>query len=155
VTNKDNCHNWTHVFERIGARITGPRCDILEMLDKAERPLSAHQIYSELHARNPKVGLATVYRTLSLLTEAEIVERLEFGDGRARYELAEHVTQEEHHHHLVCERCFRVVKYSEFPQEERDLVRKVAGSLEAKFGFTVERHQMHFYGLCPECRQRA
>ena len=95
----------------------------------------------------PGIGLATVYRTLVLLNKLGIVTKLEIGEGRARYELAE----SEHHHLIVCEQCFKVVKYSDFTTQEKDSFAVLEKLVEETYKFSINRHVVQYYGTCPEC----
>src|SRR5215216_6854234 len=96
-----------------------------------------HQSLEEIRGRCPEVGLATIYRTLDLLSGIGVVRRLELGDG-PRYELAE-----DHHHHLICESCGDVSEFDECPLDLRLLQDK---------GFEVNSHSLEIYGRCEVCR---
>ena len=135
-----------------GMRMTIPRQLVAAALENADGYLSAEEIYSIIRKDYPAIGLATVYRTLMLLDEMGIVNRYNFGEGRARY-IAADDEQAEHHHQLVCERCFKVIKYSDFLEDERELYRKVESVLSEKHGFEINRHIVQFYGVCPDCRK--
>lgn len=89
------------------------------------------------------VGLATVYRTIELLHQLGILQRINFGDGRSRYEL----NQEEvhRHHHMVCIRCGQVEEFTE------DLLDDLEGRILAEKGFQVVDHELKFYGICRLC----
>ncbi|MGB3114427.1 MAG: Fur family transcriptional regulator, partial [Candidatus Omnitrophota bacterium] len=79
---------WMHGrFRGHGYRLTMPRKAILEVLSKAEKHLSAEEVYLRVHKIYPNVGLTTVYRTLELLVQMGVIYKFDFGDGRARYEL--------------------------------------------------------------------
>ena len=81
-----------------------------------------------------------------------IVTKFEFGDGKARYELAEIDDETKHHHVLVCEQCYNVIKYDEFSDEEKATFEKLEKSLEKSFDFDIHKHVVHYYGVCPSCR---
>ena len=78
--------------------------------------------------------------------------KFDFGDGRARYELAEGPKGERHHHHLVCTNCSRVIDYTDFIDEEKDLLDKAEKGLSKKHNFKINGHSIQFYGLCNKCR---
>lgn len=143
---------WHGRLKGYGCRITVPRQEILKVLSGTGEHLSAEDIYLRVHKIYPAVGLTTVYRTLELLTEMGIVSRLEFGDGRARYELAEGPKGVRHHHHLVCVSCGRVIDYTDFINEEKDLINKTEKALSKKYNFKILSHQIQFYGLCNSCK---
>ena len=143
---------WHGRFKRRGLRFTFPRQIILEALGRASDYLSAEEVYMQVHRDYPGIGLATVYRTLNLLSDMGLVTKFEFGEGKARYELAENEADAKHHHFLICKNCFKVIKYSDFLDQERDLVEKMEKALTRKYDYSITRHVVQFYGVCPECR---
>lgn len=128
-------------------RLTPQRALILRLLFEHDgEHLSAEDLYALVERANPEVGLATVYRTLELLAELRVVQAVDFGDGRARYELA---GGERHaHHHLLCLSCGRVEEVGE------DLLERLEQAIEAEHGFAIFDHQVKFTGLCRECRRK-
>ncbi len=143
---------WDKRFRGCGYRLTLPREAILEVLTKAREHLSAEDIYIIVHENHPEVGLTTVYRTLSLLIDMGVVFKLDFGDGKSRYELAEGPEGCEHHHHLVCTSCNRVINYTDFIDEEVELLKRTEQGLSKKYSFDIKNHLIQFYGLCERCR---
>jgi Fur family transcriptional regulator, ferric uptake regulator len=134
-----------------GLRITTPRKVILTELNASPQFVSAEEIYLNIHKKHPKIGLATVYRTLTLLAQIGIVTKFEFGDGKARYELADIDTESKHHHVLVCEKCYAVTKYSDFSVKEKKNFDQLESTLAERFNFSIQRHVVHYYGLCLSC----
>ena len=120
-----------------GLRMTEQRRTIAQVLERAED----HPDVEELHARaanlDPRISLATVYRTVKLFEEAGILERVDFGDGRARYEDA----QREHHDHLIDLDTGRVIEF--FDPEIEALQEKIA----SKLGYRLTGHKMELYGV--------
>ena len=150
-----DCIDTEKLFEtmkRRGLRVTLPRRAVLEVLKASEDYPSAEEIFIRVHAAHPKIGLATVYRTLTMLANLGIVTRFEFGQGKARYELAEGGPEATHHHVIVCEHCFKVIKYSDFTDAEKRTFRLLEEQLESKFDFAIDRHVVHYYGVCSHCR---
>ena len=145
---------WSGRFRGCGYRITLGREVILDVLMKAEKHLSAEDIYQKIHSAHPAVGLTTVYRTLELLVNMGLVFKFDFGDGRARYELAEGSKKSHHHHHLVCNDCKRIVDYTDFINEEIELHKKTEKGLSQKYNFDITNHIIQFYGLCDECKKK-
>lgn len=130
-----------------GARRLTPQREIIIRLfaEHPGRHLSAEEVHALVKEEASEIGLATVYRTLELLTELGILQRINFGDGRARYELNQ---EEPHrHHHLVCMRCGRVEEYGE------DLLDSLEGRILEERGFKVLDHELKFYGLCRACQK--
>jgi Fur family ferric uptake transcriptional regulator len=80
-----------------------------------------------------------------------LVSKFDFGDGRARYELAGD-PRGDHHHHLICTRCKRVINCSEFIDEEVKFLEKAEKELSKKYNFDIKNHIMQFYGICSKCR---
>lgn len=151
---RSNCQGqgwWHGKFSGCGYRLTAGREAILDILSKSEGHLSAEDIYMKLHPKYLNVGLTTVYRTLDVLSNLGMVYKFDFGDGRARYELADGPKGAHHHHHLVCTSCNRVVDYTDFINKEVELLQQTEKGLEKKYNFKINSHIIQFYGLCREC----
>lgn len=123
-------------------KLTEPRKAVLEVLRHQEGPVTIKEITEIIP--NGKCDRATVYRAMQALESAEMVTRMEFGDGVARYELScgEHT---HHHHHLVCVSCNSIAPVKECIAE--DLESKIA----AQSGFRQITHKLEFFGVCPDC----
>ncbi|MBT3332973.1 MAG: transcriptional repressor [Rhodospirillaceae bacterium] len=120
-----------------GLRMTGQRRVVARVLSEADDHPDAEEVYRRASALEPKISIATVYRTLRILEDAGILQRLEFGDGRARFEQAE----SDHHDHLIDTSSGRVI---EFQNEQLEaLQEKVAHEL----GFRLIGHRMELYGV--------
>ncbi len=127
-------------------RLTPQRELVLEVFaENGDRHLNAEEIYDLVRLKNPDIGLATVYRTLELLSDLKIVQGIDFGDGCVRYEGARH--DKHHHHHLICVECGRVAEVGS------DLLERLEEEVEAKHDFRIVDHQVKFYGVCAECRR--
>jgi Fur family ferric uptake transcriptional regulator len=100
-------------------------------------------LLAAVREQNPRIGYATVYRTLKLLTECGLAALRRFGEGHTMYETAGDTA---HHDHLICVECNHVLEF-ENPDIER-LQEQVARS----FGFSLVRHKLELYGLCPKAR---
>ena len=145
---------WHGRFRGCGYRVTVGREAILELLTNADKHLSADDIYKKLHSRYPTIGLTTVYRTLEILVNMGLVFKFDFGDGRARYELVEGSKKSHHHHHLVCTDCKRIIDYTDFINDEIELLKKTEKGLSEKYNFDIANHIIQFYGLCDKCRRK-
>jgi Fur family ferric uptake transcriptional regulator len=143
---------WQGHFQGCGYRFTMPRRVILDVLSSTSKHLSAEDVYLLVHKDYPNVGLTTVYRTLELLVQMGVVFKSDFGDGRARYELAEGPKKDPHHHHLVCTHCGRVIDYTDFIDEEVELLKKTEKGLSKKYDFDITDHLIQFYGVCNKCK---
>lgn len=145
---------WHGRFRGCGYRLTVAREAILDVLSKTSKHLSAEDIYLEIHKTYPNIGLATVYRTLELLVQTGLVLKFDFGDHRARYELSESPKGTRHHHHLICTSCNRVIDYTDFIDDEIELLSRTEKGLSQKFNFRITNHLIQFYGLCDKCQDK-
>ena len=145
---------WHGRFSGFGYRMTVPRQAILDILSKTSEHLSAEDVYKAVHKIYSHVGLTTVYRTLELLVQIGLVFKFDFGDGRSRYELSEGPKGERHHHHLVCTDCGRVIDYTDFIDEEIELLNQTEKGLSKKYNFKITNHLIQFYGLCDKCKKQ-
>jgi Fur family transcriptional regulator, ferric uptake regulator len=148
-----NSQVWHGKFKGRGYSMTVPRKAMIEVLHKTNKHLSAEEVYTEIHRIYPQIGLTTVYRTLELLEELGLVLRFDLGDRRSRYEPVDG-PEEDHHHHLICTRCAKVINYSEFMKEELEFIKKAKKDLSRKYNFYITNHVVNFYGLCDRCRSR-
>ena len=142
---------WKQRFKGEGFRWTITRKAILDFLSKTSKHMSAQEIYDSLLKLYPGIGLSTVYRTLDLLSRIGLVNKLNIGEGKSRYEYrpGEESTP---HHHLICTNCGRIIDYSDFLDEELILIGKIEKNLARKHNFVVKNHNIDFYGLCKDCR---
>jgi Fur family ferric uptake transcriptional regulator len=113
--------------------------------------MSAKEIYASLYKSHPGMGLTTVYRTLELLAQMGLITKLTLGDGQSRYEFKSG-EKKEHHHHLICTECGKIIDYTEFLDEELELVKKTEERLAKKYDFKITDHNIEFLGLCKKCK---
>jgi len=130
----------TTILERSaskGLRMTGQRKIIAQVLDdNADHP-DVEELYARASAIDDGISIATVYRTVKLFEEAGILEKLEFGDGRARYEDAER----DHHDHLIDINSGEVIEFVD--PEIEELQERIA----AKLGYELRGHRLELYGV--------
>ncbi len=131
-----------------GHRASGPRTAVLELIGSQDCVMSAREMADELRDAGNPVGVATVYRTLELLAELRLVQRLDVGGGSARYEPAL-PGGEHHHHHLVCDRCGRVTPFA----DER--LERAIHELGERVDYRVGAHDVVLRGTCPGCARRS
>jgi Fur family transcriptional regulator, ferric uptake regulator len=124
-----------------GERVTRQRLLVSDALAAMGRQVTAQELYDRLRPREPRIGRATVFRTLEALVAAGVARRLE-QDGHVYGYVA---CRPEHHHHLACDRCGRVEEIDEA------YITPVAERLAADRGFTVDDARLDFYGLCAAC----
>ncbi|KIC20760.1 Fur family transcriptional regulator [Leisingera sp. ANG-Vp] len=123
--------------EAKGLRMTGQRRVIARVLQESDDHPDVEELYARASAMDAGISIATVYRTVKLFEEAGILERLEFGDGRARYEDAER----EHHDHLIDMNTGEVIEFCD-PEIEA-LQEKIA----RKLGYELRGHKLELYGV--------
>ena len=122
-----------------GHRLTATRRAVLDAVARSPRPFTIE----ELSARLPHIGRATVFRTVKLLSELELVCRLPLEDGGVRYQRS---GSGEHHHHLICGGCGAVAEFSD-PALDDAIERNAAVA-----GFALDAHSAELYGRCASCR---
>lgn len=123
--------------EAKGLRMTEQRRIIARVLDESEDHPDVEKLYARAAAADPRISIATVYRTVKLFEEAGILERREFGDGRARYESAER----DHHDHLIDLNSGEVIEFVD--AEIEHLQERIA----AKLGYRLKGHRLELYGV--------
>ena len=141
---------WQNRLHGHGRRWTAPRETILGLLSGTSQHLSAKQIYVKLHKMNPAIGLTTVYRTLDLLVNMGLLNKLTLGASESRYEFKSE-KEDTHHHHLICTKCGKIIDYSDFVNEELELIKKTEKILAKNHSFKIFDHNIEFYGLCQNC----
>ena len=126
-----------------GLKITTPRLKILELLAKnRDQHFSAEEIYKKLSKADADLSLATIYRVLTQFESAGLVIRHNFEEGYSVFELNEG----EHHDHLVCNKCRKVMEFYDEVIEERQL------DIAKHYGFEMTNHSLNIYGVCADCR---
>jgi Fur family transcriptional regulator, ferric uptake regulator len=132
-------------IKQAGLKVTAPRVKILEILEQScKRHMSAEDVYKELLGHDESIGLATVYRVLTQFEGAGLVCRRHFEGGQSVFEL----NSGEHHDHLVCLKCGKIVEFVDPMIEERQV--KIA----AAHAFQIEDHSLVVYGICQNCEQK-
>jgi Fur family transcriptional regulator, ferric uptake regulator len=131
------------VLARAGLKRGGARQRIIELLADQPCALSAVEIEDALRAQGKPTGRASIYRVLDLLVDHGLVERVAVGDGQSRFERSE--AGGEHHHHLVCEQCGKLVAFDD-PALERAI-----DELSERLGVRVEHHDVVLRGACDQC----
>ena len=113
--------------------------------------MAAEDIYKLVKAECPDIGLATVYRTVQLLLEMQLVDRINLDDGCVRYEIGHLVDGESKHthHHLICRDCGKVLSFND------DLLEELENHIERMMGFRVLDHELKFYGQCKDCAEKS
>ena len=135
------------VLHHAGHHKGAARDRLIELLSRQDCALSALEIEDQLRGAERgarPVGRASIYRVLDLLHDHDLVNRLDLGDGIARYELAHPAG--EHHHHLLCDSCGQLVPFHDAALE------RTIDRLSSRLGFDTTDHEVTLRGNCPECR---
>jgi Fur family ferric uptake transcriptional regulator len=129
-----------------GLKFTIQREVILEMLYSSDEHLTPESLHHLIQEKHPDLntGIATVYRTLSLLEDSEMVTSLSFGAQGKKYELG----AKDHHDHIICTQCGTI---SEFVDEEIESRQK---KIAEELGFLMQEHSMQIYGICQPCQTK-
>lgn len=147
----DNYEHFKELLKKNGLKVTTQRIAILEVLQN--RPgthLTAEEIYDCVKEDHPDIGLATVYRTVQLMSELNVIDRFRLDDGYVRYEIGmmeEEKEKTHHHHHLVCLNCQEVFAF------EDDMLESLEGKIKESMGFSVVDHEVKLYGYCKDCQK--
>lgn len=134
-----------------GLKVTSQRLMVLNILSAhGDEHLTVEEIYDLAKEESPEIGLATIYRTVQVLLELHVIEKVTFDDGFARYELNGEETGSGHrHHHAICTQCGKVYSL------ETDLLDTLEKQVFESLGFGVTDHEVKLYGLCSACRRKA
>ena len=131
---------------RLEQRYTKMRQALVETLAGAGRPLTIPEIL----AATPELPQSSAYRNITALIEAGVARRVTGTDDHGRFELAEELSGQ-HHHHLVCEQCGKVDDVAPSPRLERALAEAARAAAEEQ-GYSVTDHRFDLVGVCPDCR---
>lgn len=128
-----------------GLRLTRPRRVVMTILEETGRPLSPQIIHQRALQTDKNISLVSVYRTLDLLNELNLVCRVHGQDDCQGYVLS----SPGHHHHLVCRNCRATVEFTGTTDLEPFIE-----TIQAQTGFQIDGHLLQLFGLCPECQAK-
>ena len=126
-----------------GLKLTRQREQVLREIAHEHGHFEADELAQRMRKRDARVSRATVYRTLDLLLECMIVEKINFGTTRSFYE---YVREGTHHDHMVCTRCGEIIEF--YDNRVEDLQEEIA----KKHGMALTHHSMRLFGVCAKCR---
>ena len=141
-----NQEDFKELLRGKGLKVTSQRLLVLQIM--AEHPgehLTTEQIFDLVRKTNPEIGLATIYRTVQVLVDLHLIDKISLDDDVARYELRSSNTKH-HHHHAICLGCGEVFSF------EDDLLENLEAAVEERLGFAVVDHEVKLYGYCRACR---
>jgi Fur family ferric uptake transcriptional regulator len=131
-------------MDKRGLRSTSQRRLVAEVFFRSDGHLSIDEMLALVRKRDPKVGYATVYRTMKLLVQSGVANERQFGDSVTRFEIAH---GDQHHDHLICIECGAIVEF------EDAAIERLQDAIAERHGFTLERHKHELYGVCRDCRK--
>lgn len=120
-----------------GLKMTEQRRTISRVLSEAQDHPDVEEVYRRSAARDPKISIATVYRTMRLFEEASVIDRLDFGDGRARYE----ESRDDHHHHMIDLNNGEVIEFKDAELE------RIKERIASELGYDLIGHRLELYGV--------
>ncbi len=139
-------NDFKQLLKKNNLKFTIQREVILETLYNSDEHLTPEALHHLIQEKYPQLrtGIATVYRTLSLLEDSNVITSLSFGAQGKKYELG----AKEHHDHLICTKCGKI---TEFVDEE---IEKRQHAITKELGFKMSDHSMQIYGICKECQEK-
>lgn len=126
-----------------GHRVTPQRMLVLEAIESSDSHISAEEIYTQVHAKYPYINISTVYRTLELLKKLGLVTETDMGEGILRY----HHADKGHHHHLVCQKCGRIIDLDESALDS------LRSALIREYHFVPNLRHIAIFGHCLDCQE--
>jgi Fur family transcriptional regulator, ferric uptake regulator len=130
-------------IEQQGLKRSRQRDRIAQVFFATPGHVTVEELVARVRREDPRVSVATVYRTMKLLSECGLAAGRQFGDGQTRYEAA---GVREHHDHLICTGCGTIVEFA------NERIETLQASVARSHGFEVERHKLELYGRCERCR---
>jgi Fe2+ or Zn2+ uptake regulation protein len=130
-------------MDRAGYRLTNPRRALAQLVADQDGHFTAADLVAQGRSRRLGIGRATIFRTLEVMTEVGVVERLDLPNGEHAYVGCEPV----HHHHVICARCARTTKVEDCGMSV------VAREVARRTGYRIDEHRLELFGLCPACQR--
>ena len=138
--------NNNETLKDAGLKVTHPRTKILDVLQSnPDMHLSADEIHNKLVDHNESIGLATVYRVLTQLEIAGLIQKNQFNDNQSSYEI-----KKQHHDHLICTKCGKII---EFMNDDLEMLQE---KISDKYQFRLDSHVMTLFGVCRDgnCQEK-
>ena len=129
-------------FAMSGYKMTKQRKTILKILMESKKCLSAEEIYLKAKEINSRICITTVYRTIELLASYNMLNKIDIGDNKYRYE----INSNTHYHHIICMECKKMLRFQGCP------VYDFEKSIKTQTRFKIVTHRLEVYGYCPECQ---
>jgi Fur family ferric uptake transcriptional regulator len=130
-------------MDRAGYRLTQPRRAVAQLVADQDGHFSAADLVALARSRRLGIGRATIFRTLDVMSEIGVVERIDLPNGEHAYVGCEPV----HHHHVICARCARTTRVEDCGMSV------VAREVARRTGYRIDEHRLELFGLCPACQR--
>lgn len=147
---RDIADRFEEFLRKQGLRLTRQRAEILKSIYGTHKHVSADDLYDRLRKSDAnnrlKISRATVYRTLSLLEEGGFVDKLDVPSTQGA--LYEHTLEHEHHDHMVCDHCGRIIEFHD------DRLEAVQAAAVERHGFLARSHRLNVFGICATCQKK-
>lgn len=135
-------HDHKEELKELALKATPARKAVLDLLESSSKPLDIISVFEYLKKRKISSDIATVFRIINAFTDKGLTKKIEFREGKFRYELS----AKEDHHHLVCNKCGNVEDVSDCN------IKSLEKDIEKKKKFKVLNHSLEFFGLCSNCQ---
>ena len=139
-----NADTWLNQLQEQGYRLTAARRTVVEIIANSLRALTPLEVYQIAKKRHPGLGLVSVYRTLEMLHELNLVQRVHQEDGCNAYLPG----MQGHQHLLICEQCGRAEYF------EGDDLEALFAQLARQYGYHIQGHWLQISGVCPQCQKQ-
>jgi Fur family ferric uptake transcriptional regulator len=130
-------------LRELGYRLTPQRVMIVDAIENSNHHISAEEIYVQVRAKYPHMNISTIYRTMELLKRLGLITETNLGEGKVRY----HSADKGHHHHLVCQKCGKIVDLDE------TLLFPLKGALRERHNFEADLRHLAIFGHCIYCEK--
>jgi Fur family transcriptional regulator, ferric uptake regulator len=144
MLNVQQAERTLQILQEAGYRLTGPRRAVVDAIQETDRSFTADELLQRLTDNDSGVGRATVFRTLDLLVQHGVLDRLHQPDGCHSYLLCG--ASDRHHHHLICSDCGAVVEFEDCS------VQPLLDELSLRTNFQINGHWLEVFGQCSMCR---
>mgnify|MGYP005840969343 CR=1 FL=1 len=136
-------HSFKDALRRENLKLTPQRTKIFSAIAESHEHWEVDDLMYQFRKEGERISRATIYRTLDILVDYGFVRKVDFGEGRFRYEYA---AGQNHHDHLICEECGEIVEFLD------EKIEKQQETLCEEFGFQPIKHVLQIYGLCSKCQ---
>jgi Fe2+ or Zn2+ uptake regulation protein len=141
MNNIVSSHECSEELQKVALKATPARLAVIKYLESINQPVDVAGILKYLEQNQVKADQATVFRMVNQFFEKGIIQRIELGEGKYRYERSS-----THHHHLICTSCGRI------EDVEGDFISSLEENIKNKNGFSVKAHSLEFFGICKNCQ---